>query len=111
MYKDYGPLKFVSSRPINYPFQLVSRHSLPFNVAANIAIKLFERKLGINHEQLRIFETIYESPYPTKYEANKKLRVRHYVTQKPKSDESGAVIVLPQRGHGFDISPVAAAYL
>ena len=57
-------------------------------------------------KNLDVTESTFKSPIETKWPENNVVTVRHY-----RASDKFAVVVLPQRGGGYNIAPVIASYL
>lgn len=95
---EYRHLKLSEPRPIKSPLHPINRRVIPNWLQNKLIYSPLERVLlGVKHRDLEIYERTYQSPIVTDYHENNIGRIRYY-----KASENQAVIVLPQRGSGFD---------
>src|SRR3989338_7171917 len=102
----HEPLHLSEPMTISYPTQRVSSNPV-LNFLATYAIREVERGIGIVPENLTITEQTYISPVKTEFVANNIGRVRKFMGK----DSNQVVIVLPQRGSGYNPAQTIAAYL
>lgn len=104
---DYQPLVLTEPKLIELPDHPISSKALR-NWLANRGVSFLERiLLGIKPDDLAVFESTYAPPITTtKYPENNVGRVRYY-----RASKDAAVIILPQRGGGYNFAQLFASYL
>ena len=105
---EYQPIELAESKRIELPLQPISHKGQRFNSLEKLLAKLEKKRLGISGD-LEIHERKYVTPIETEYPENNVGRVRHYKASN--NSANSAVIVLPQRGSGYNIAQLLASYL
>lgn len=104
---EHKPLELLDCRPISIPEQRILSKSLMNCIPAFVVSVLEQRILGID-KTLKVTESTYNSPIETRFPENNTLKVRHY---QPKDSTEQVVIILPQRGSGYNFAQLIALYL
>ena len=102
---EYQPIKLNEPTRIESPQHSISRKPWK-NKVLNKLYSLLERKLLGISDNLEIYESTYPTPIQTEYPENNVGRVRYY-----KASGNSAVIILPQRGRGYNFAQLIASYL
>lgn len=104
---EYQPLGLVRRSKIPIPAQKISKKRWK-NILPSLVVSLLEQKLLGIDRNTEVEEIVYKTSKETRFRENNTLTVKHY---KPKYPAESAVIVLPQRGSGYDFAQLISLYL
>jgi hypothetical protein len=104
---EYQPLGLVGRIKIPIPSQKISKKRWK-NILPSLVVSLLEQKLLGTDRNTEVEEIVYKTSKETRFRENNTLTVKHY---KPKYPTESAVIVLPQRGSGYDFAQLISLYL
>jgi len=102
---DHEPLEIISIKETGVRQQQISRNPT-WNRTMNLFAYTVEQYLiGVDSE-VRVEEITYKSPVNHKFSKNGTSRAWHY-----KASDEATVIVLPQRGSGYNFAQLVCCYL
>jgi len=99
-------LDLKNQKEISTPIQRISRKK-HINWLSNLAFSGLEKILHIN-KNIKITESEFQSPIRSRFSNNDTGKIRHYHSAQ---DTNRAVVVLPQRGGGYNFAQLIARYL
>jgi len=101
---SYNPLKILAALQSNVPRQYHSSNNT-LDLIINFAVVYIEKHLLGIDKQREVKEFYYESPIKTKHPNNNVGHLQYF-----KGYENAAVIVVPQRGSGYNVGQLVAEY-
>ena len=102
---EYQPIRLTDPKLIEFPLQPISIRGRRRHRLEELYSRLERKIFGIT-DNLRVEESTYATPIKSKYEENNVGRIRYY-----RASDDAAVIVLPQRGGGYNFAQLFASYL